>query len=329
MIIGRNVGVMYGTESTFGTAVAATTPIDGRVSNFSARMSNNFLSLRGLGDGRNVKDFIYGAFDVSGSITFDVGNFDFLKYAIGPRSGSGTAGAPYLLTEANEYGTGASDINSFTMVVNKEDGSSDVEDTYTGCIITDFTLSGAEVGVMTCTANFVAQKVSSDTSIANAYTSSTVTPWVNIQSVVSWGATPTAIAKCTNWSVSYQNNAIIYRSIGSRFIEQPVAGERGYGFSFVVRDQQSVLTTFTKELLGDASEPYTPNDGSAGVTPTASLEFKLVFTGAGDRSATINLDESVLNDNDTPVSRGNDIVQVTFNGFAKEGKGNVPLQWVN
>ena len=328
MIIGRNVGLMYGKESAYGTAVAATTSI-GKIKNFAPVKNNNFVQDLGLGDGRNTVNFLFGNFAASGSITFEPHDFTFLQFAVGAIAGDGGVGTPWTLTEANEYGVTASDMRSFTLIANKEDGSSDEEDTYTGVILTDVTMSGTETGVLTATANFVAKSVSDDTAIANAYTPVTIAPWTNIQAVVSWGASPTAVAKVVSWSVTINNNPIIYRSVGSRFIEEPVAGRRIYSFTLTVRDSQAVLTALTATMYDDASEPYTPNTSLASAEPTASLEFKVVFTGATNRSGTLQLDEAVLNDMSEPVNLGEEIVQSTFNGFAKEGKNNIPLTWVD
>ena len=333
----RRVGVMYGTESVYGTAVAATTAI-GKVTNFTVNESQGVIPLRGLGEGRNVNQWNYGNYDVSGTLSWEVHDFTFLQYGIGPLSGGGVNdGDPKILTEAGEYGTGGSDINSFTMVVNDEDSSADQEDTYTGCILGEVTLQGSEGGRVIASAVWTGQKSSKDTAIANAYTKVTINPYLVSQtSSIKWGASPSALAKIVSWSVTIKNNPNIFRKgVGEtdqRFIDQPVAGFRDYLFTVTLRESQAILATLESNFLNDGSEPYTPTDAVASASPTASLELEIIFgegVGAGDRKATIGLDEATLFEQNRTVNLGGGIVQKTYNGGAKEGKSNIPFTWVD
>lgn len=332
MITGRNVGLMYGTESTYGTAVAATTAIGGKVQLFSPTKNNNTLRIRGLGEGRNISKLLYGPFDVAGTITWDLADLTFLRYLIGPLTGAGTSdAAPKILTEADEFGVG--EIDSFTLIANKEDGSTDMEDTYSGCVLVDCTISGAETGAITATATFVAKSFSTDTAIANAFTKNTLTPYVGQQASLKWGGTPTTVAKISNWSVTITNNPVIYRSIASRLIEQPVAGPRDYTFTIAVRESQTIQNTLMANFLGDASEPFTPNTGVTSADVTADLNLQILLAegaGSGDRKATIKFDQATLIDDSEAIEReSNEIVQVIYNGTAKEGESNVPFSWVD
>lgn len=331
MITGQNVGVMYGTESTYGTAVAATTALGGKVTDFSPTLTNNMITTRGLGEGRNVSEWLLGNFDVAFSITFEVADMTFFQYLIGQLTGAGTSDSdPKILTEGTDFAAG--NIDSFTMVVNKEDGSSDMEDTYTGCILNEVTLNGAEGATVTATVNGFAKSYSTDTAIANAYTPNTLTPYIGAQTTLKWGATPSTVAKVPSWSVTINNNAILYRSIGSRFIEQPVAGFRDYLFTLSVRESQAIQSTLMSNFLVDGSEPYTPTDAVTSANPTASLELNITMAegaASGDRKAIIQLDEAALFDWSEGVRLENDIVQVTYNGGAKEGKSNIPMKWVD
>lgn len=333
MIVGRNVGIMYGSESVYGTAVAATTAIGGKVLNFTAKQSQGIIPIRGLGDGRNVSKFIYGGYNVMGTITWQPANFTFLQYVVGPLTGDGVNDStPWTLTEADEYGS--SGIKSFTMIINKEDGSSDVEDTYSGVILTEVTLSqNREDGPIEATATWIAQNFSTDTGIATPYTPyTTAVPYTGYQSTVKFDATPTTISKLKNWSFTLRNNAIIFRSIGSRFIEQPVAGMRDYLYTMTVRESQSVLTGLTKYFLDDTSSPYTPTPGVASAEPTTGLKFSIVAAeGAltGDRKVTIQLSECVITDWSNMIPLTDDITQVTVSGIAKQGTSNVPIKWVD
>ena len=274
-------GVLYGDESSYGVGATTNTAI-GKVTSFSPNASNNFLKTRGIGGGRDVVSTIYGVFDLSFSLSWEVSDFTFLKYAIGLLGGAGASGDKYTLTEADTIGYTASDILTFGLEVSSEAGTTDDKDVYSGCTINNFTLNMTQGAVLTCNANCLAKTVTSSASGATGYTAVTINPWVFQQGTLKWGATPSTVAKIESCSISFAQNLYVYRSLGDRFIQQPEAGLRDYTFSLTAVMTDTIATTLRDNFYGQANSPTTGIDPAS---PTADYELWLDFaegTGTGD-----------------------------------------------
>ena len=133
---------MYAGESAYGTLIARDT-VHSRVQTFNPTEENNFSYERGLGEGLNVVKTYYGPYNCGATVNFNVNDFDFLKYFVGPKTGAGSVGNPYLLTEAtvgliNETNS----LQSFSYeAANTSDTTDDVL-LFEGCVGNGFALSG-------------------------------------------------------------------------------------------------------------------------------------------------------------------------------------------
>lgn len=321
--------IQYGGETAaYGTEVATTTEI-GKVKSFTPINNNNLIYTRGLGDGRNYTNALWGNYDCGGNITWEVHDFAFLRHWIGPLTGAGSTASPYVLTEDDDVGiVAATTIQSFSLEVNHQQGltPTDDTDTYTGCVGNTFTLNGSIGSILTCSADFVAQKVTSSTS-GTAYTPVTTNPWLMAQGIASFDSTPTAVAGVQNFSLTYNNSLIINRDATSRFITMPIAGPRTYNFTTLVKMNATIATQIRDKFYGQANSPIV---ATGDANPTADLEFKLVFTeGAvsGDQQATIWLDDCTIDSIGKPVAVGNELVMMSVNGTAQSGRSNTPITW--
>jgi len=321
--------IQYGGEAAaYGTEAATTTEI-GKVTSFTPNNSNNFIYSRGLGDGRDYSNALWGNYDCGGNIVWEVHDFAFFRHWIGPLTGAGSTASPYVLTEDDNIGIVATtSIQAFSLEVNHQQGitPTDDTDTYVGCVGQDFTLNGSIGSILTCNANFVAQKVISSTT-GTAYTPVTTNPWLMAQGTVSFDATPTAVAGVQNFSLSYTNSLIINRDATSRFIAIPVAGFRVYNFTLLVKMNATIATQIRDKFYGQANSPIA---GTGDANPTADLEFKLVFTeGAvsGDQQAAIWLDDCTIDSIGKPVAIGNELVLMSVNGTAQTARTNIPVTW--
>lgn len=315
-----NTGILYVAESVYGTPVTVTTALQGKVKSHNSEFGNNLLVEQGLGEGRNHTFTGFGPFDVSGSMEWLVGRWDFFTHLIGPKTGNGAAATPFLLTESDQIASAA--IPSFTMQVGSNE-STDMVDTFAGCVLNSATISIQEGGIVTATADWVAKTFATNTAIV-AYTADTTDLWVYQQGFVKWGATPSTLAGVVSGSVTISNNLFIYRSIGSRLIEQPEPGLRRYDFTITLRITDAALTTIHQDFLGQANSPHL---GLTASEPTGSLEMHLYFEGPTNQKAWIQLDECFLNSMTKNVVVGDGIREVTFNGVAQKGLGGVPIKW--
>jgi len=317
--------IQYGGETTYGTEAATTQEI-GKVTNFTPTNNNNLIYSRGMGEGRDVSNTMWGNYDCGGSVEWEVHDFAFLKHWIGPQSGAGSDGDPYLLTEDDIVGVTTNDIQAFSLEANYQNTSSDDTDTYTGCVGNSFTLNGSIGSVLTCSADFVAQKVTSSTT-GTVYTPVTTNPWIMVQSTIKWGSAPTTVAGIQSFSISYANNLIVNRSATSRFISIPVAGLRDYKFTLLVKMESAIATTLRDDFYGQSNIPIA---GTADANPTANLEFKIEFTegsSSADRNAYVWLDQCSIDDIGKPVAIGGELVVLEVSGTAKTGRSNAPISW--
>src|SRR3990167_1248183 len=270
-----NSFVIVGAETSYASGGSPSAAI-GRVRSFSPTWSQKYIRNRGLGEGRNESETIYGNFDASFSVDLDVtdATWDFMAYLIGPRSGSGTSASPYALTERDYIGYDSNDIKTFAMEVSSENGTTDDVDTYSGCSLQSATISAAVGGILSCSASGVAKTLASTTS-ASSYTAETTDPWTFQQGTFKWGSTPTTVGRVNRFSVTINQGLQVYRSFASRFIEQPEAGNRTYDFTIECTMTTTLLTTLRDDFYGQASSPHA---GLTSSTAVANNEIELNVT---------------------------------------------------
>ncbi len=310
----------YATEGTSYTELA-------RAQNTELNAENNNIYDRGLGEGINPSNTYYGPLDASGRTSFDVVDFDFLKHWVGPKTGSGTSGSHYKLTEATTIDNAITALQPFSIErLNDTEGTDSVE-VQIGCVGQDFTLSGEIGSKLHCDCNWVAREPKYRAT-HETYTAVTDAAFVMLNGTWKWGTTPTTIAGVRSFNLKYTNNLIIdTRSIESRFINQPVFGERLYTFSVQIIMSSSLASTIINDFYGyESAGVYSPEDGSNSISPTANLEFKVELVN-GSKYATIWLDQCSIDRISKPSAVGQGLKILTFEGTAREGRGNVPIEW--
>lgn len=322
--------LQYAAEaSTYGTEGTSYTELS-RVQSGRLTSNNGNLYGRGLGEGLNAVSTTYGPFVATGEVSFDVVDFDFLKHWVGNKSGAGTSGDKYTLTEATSIEAdtaGAGILQPFSVEVLNDDDSDTVEFA-TGCVGNDFSLSGSIGSTLRCDASFIAQKTQYRAT-HETYTPVTTAAFIMINGTWKWGATPSTISGVQSFSISYSNgvNPDASRDISSRFIGIPHHGLRAYNFEVSILMASSLATTIINDFYGnESSGVYSPEDGSTSISPTSSLEFAVDFVN-GSRYATLQLDECAIDRISIPRQVGNDLVILTFGGTAREAKNNAPILW--
>lgn len=320
--------IMYGAQASAYATVATPNLVLPRVQSFNPTNSNGMIYDRGLGEGLNPVATYFGPWSSGGSVSFSVADFTFLQHWIGNKAGAGTAGSHYTLTEATSIAASAAGVGimqPFTLEANNDYEAADSVDTYVGCVGTSFSLSGSLGGKLECTADFVARH-SIAGSTGTTYTASTETSFVMINGTWKWGATPSALSGVRDFTINYSNGLVTdTRSLDSRFMGIPVYGQREYKFSVDIIMASALATTIITNFYG-ASAGSAPNAGTTSVSPTPDLEFKVELVN-GTKNATIWLDQCSIDDISKPQSLGGGLVILTFNGTARSGRGNVPIEW--
>lgn len=319
--------IQIGSETEWGTEVSTSTAI-GTVKSFIPQNRWDVVPIQGVGDGRDPQNFVKVRFNSRLTIVHEVHEFAMFKHAVGPLAGSGTAGSPYTITEADYTG-----VTSGTHIIPASiecgsDAASDDVDTYVGCFIDTFTLEATLGGVLTSTSQWICKKVVSSTT-ATSYTSPTTHPWVmSVESTLKYGGTPTTITGVRSANITFNNNLMIYGDWNTEFIAMPEAGQREITFSATVVMSSAVATGVRDDFYGQSNEPI---DGEANAEPTADNELHLVFSqgsSTGHRNATIKLDQCMIEEISKPIQWGSsDVVLLNFSGRAKTSHTNVFATW--
>lgn len=323
IVTGSNISFQYGLETAWGTAVARDTAI-GRIVSGNININNNPTRIRGAGAGRTPDATLYGPLDATFNFTQQFHDPQLLKLAIGPRTGSGTSGDPYVLTEASVMSS--SGLPPFTLE-KSSNSSSDEELALEGCVVNTCTLSFSNTSQPITLSMDGIGETSTDSTASTSYTEPSTTPWTDYQLTVAWGSSPTTIGRVVNGNVTISNNLITNRVTGSRFIQAPELGVLDYSFSLTVLMSETSYQTLKTSLYGGSTSPST---GVSDAKFATTDELKLTLSegaSSGDRNVTIHLDECVLNSVSEPVNGGSSLILVSFNGMAHKGKNNTPVQW--
>lgn len=294
-----------------------------RCQSFTHQSNNNIIYDRGLGEGLNAVNSYWGVYDVTGSTSFNIVDFDILKHWIGPKSGSGTAGTPYVLTEATKIDFNTSNLQPFSFERLNDNESTDSVDVFIGCVGTDFTISGDIGAKIVCNTNWIARHDFQRTT-HQAYTPVTESAFISINGTWKWGSTPSTLSGIRNFRVSYNNGLVTdTRSLESRFIQTPKLGQRVYNFELTIIMAQALQSTIYTNFYGGA---LTPADGSTSINPTSNLEFKIELVN-GSKYANIWLDNCSIDTLSKPTNLGDGLVLVTISGTGWNGKSNTPISW--
>lgn len=332
---GINTYVVYAEDSAFGTAG---TPTGGdyvdKVTSFTGNIVNNMIRVQGIGDGRNATHAVNGVLDCNGNIAFQLTDPAFLQYCfIGILSGAGTVGDPYEITESDDIGYGSGQVNTLTLEVGSVSGSNDDIMTYDGVVVNNFTLTANQGEVVNCTADWIGRTATSSTS-AVTYAGPSNRPFTFVDGSVTAGTD--TVAKVTSFSLTIANNIFTYRSLGSRLINQPVAGIRRYDFTMTIRkqydDTASVLSGLEARSLVFAGTSVATTPLDAGENASLALSFDLVEGAAsGDRVVNIDFENAYFESWNEPVVIEEGVIEQTIAGFALSGLTDtgvkVPVRW--
>lgn len=332
---GYRTNIQYDHETAFATGGTPNTAIKGRISTVSINKTNNLIRTQGLGDGRNETFVGFGNFEVTWSMEYELGAFDFLQFAIGSTDGSiggsGTAIAPYYLEEADFRGyTGSgAELYSFVFEVAAEDASgTDNVDTLSGCVINTVGFTLALGQTLKCSVEGFSRSVVSSAS-ASAFTADTTELWIFSQGNFNWDGSD--IGRVQNATININNNYDPEqgRELGSRFPEEMEPGLRKYDWTAVMKMTDTFATSLRDHFYGQANSPH------LGVSASEPTAYDLILNlsqgaGSGARNAQILLSENRINDISKPINIGDNIVEVTINGTGKRGTfdtSNRPITW--
>jgi len=330
---GYRTSVLYDEETSYGAGATPATALKGKISTVTIEKSNNMIRTLGLGEGRKETAALFGNFEGTWSMEYELGAFDFLQFGIGYMDGSGTTVAPYFLGESEfmDYTAGASSgQKSFGLYVGSNDAAGGTHDReeIKGAIINTIGLSLNVGETLKCSLEGFYKTVTSSTT-TTAATSDTTKPWIFAQGEFKWNAT--AVARVTSATVNINNNfdPEVGRQLGSRTVEAAEPGLRKYDWTLTVKMTDTIATTLRDHFYGQANSP---SDGVASAEPDF---YAVIFnfsegSTSGLRNAQILLSDCSINSISKPIQIGENIVELTINGQAKRGTTdtvNKPIKW--
>jgi|TARA_Y100000034_G_scaffold95237_1_gene115580 hypothetical protein len=327
---GHDTYIIYGEESGYGTGgtPAAGNRI-GRVQSATINMANNMFRTQGLGEGRNATGAFNGAFDINGTIDWDVDDFTFMQYAVGTLTGAGIIANPYQLEEAANIGYDAANIPSLALEFGSEGDTTDLTQTVSGLVVNSLTLTASQGETLKASCDWIGQTMTNAT-VLEAYTAPTDKVFVFQQGTVAIG---TDAFQCMSFSLTLNNNTQTHRDLGSRFIVQPVTGTRRYDFTvtFKFKKDTTASTLGGLELMdyfyGAANTPTTSGSSTAYAVSLDITEG----AASGDRVVNIDLETCYFTNWTEPISLEGGVIEVTVEGFGlaglTDGAVNVPIRW--
>ena len=157
---GADTYLLYGVESTYGTAVSATAHI-GLVLNTTPKINRNIkenVGLKGTSTGgQETAKYTLGTADTGLPVEFNPFDWSIMQYVLGSRTGAGSQASPFIYTRDNQ-------VSSLTFSANIDNDTTD----------RDFQVLGAKVGTMTIkaaigepvsvTSDWLRGKITKDTS---------------------------------------------------------------------------------------------------------------------------------------------------------------------
>jgi len=247
---------------------------------------------------------------------------DFLQYCfIGSVNGAGTVGDPYEIWELNLLGYAAGEVNTLTLETGSEGGANDDVMTYDGIAINTFSLTATQGETIKCTAEWIGRTGTSSTTV-ETYVPPTNRPFTFVDGSVTVGSD--TIGRITSFALTVANNIITYRSLGSRLIDQPIAGIRRYDFTMTIKhhfdNTASVLSSLEARgiVFNGTTTGTTPSD--TGENPAVALSLDLVEGAAGgDRIINFDFENCYFESFSEPIALEEGIIEITIVGHALAG----------
>jgi len=137
-------------------------------------------------------------------------------------------------------------------------------------------------------------------------------------------------------TLTCNNNMYFYRTMGSRLINQPVAGIRRYDFTLTMKlhynDTASVLSGLEARgiVFTGVTTATTPNTGAENTAVAVSLDL-VEGAGSGDRVVNFDLENCYFESYSAPIQLEEGAIEITINGFGlaglTDGAAKVPCRW--
>ena len=234
--------LLYGEETTFGTAVTTDTHF-GYVTNLSPTLDNSNTYRRSFvgttTGGRDVAKILPGVIKNSATIDFDVLNWTFMEFVLGTATGTD----PFTYTGANAPA-------SITLSRSIDNVTTDRDEIWAGTAIDSITIKASVGEPVSVSMNILSANHQGDTTVATAVALPT-------EDVYSFSGADIELPNATpltniidSLEITISNNYEMLYGLGSRRGQNAKAKARDYKISFTVNNKKfSPFCSHHKPLL--------------------------------------------------------------------------------
>ena len=296
MATGAYANVKWGLETTFGTAATNINKNFGYAVEITALDYDNSPSIRrGLGN-RNLQAMAFGEFKGSMSMKFDLVDPWVFRIMTGGYVKSGAGPFVYAFAEADV-------LSSFTTTgyIKNIDGGADTLRTFTGCVVTDYTIDVAVGDEPISISLNIAFAKAADTAATQALLVPTNAPLMFAQAVLKKATVAQTFIE--NFSIKGGQNSVMKVYLGSRFPKRARFGDREYECSTLHYYQ-------TPSVLFDEAWGAAGGPAEAGAGPKKAWEL-LITPSAGQTAdtVTISFTDGYVVKMSQPMKVGEDIME--------------------
>jgi len=326
--------LIYAEDTAFGTAgVPAGGAYVDKTATTSYTITNNLIRVHGIGEGRDATKVVSGGLDVTGSTETEFTDPDFLQYCvIGLRTGAGTIASPHQISEVEALGYAATEVNTLTLEVGATGTTADVM-TFDGAAVNSWTLSGNVDESVKMNFDWVCRQGTSSTS-SETYVPPANRPLVWTESTLTLGGE--TVGEVTAFEITSENNLGIYRTMGSRLINQPQAGVRRYDFSITAKlhsdDAASTVSGTELRSLAMAGDLTSVACADIGGWAGKALSFIISEGGvSGDRVVSFKFENAFIESFNPTFATEDSTIEVSVAGFflagLEDSGSKVPIEW--
>jgi len=291
--------LLYAEEATYNTDPGSGYAHFGLVKSFKPAVSNETIKLRGFAGstsgGRAISQFAAGKHTASGTIDFDVNDWQFLKFVMGSEAGS------YTYTASNIPPS----ISIHHCISNPGTSSTAQDLVFTGSVIDSVSIKCAVGEPVSCSINFMSALAKYDTTVLSNTAMFT-------DSVFNFSGASIELPDGTplnniidSVEISIKNNWEILYGLGSRLGQRAFPKELDYNIKFTLKyiDNEN-----WNKLLGAATPSST-----AGATENATIAVKFM---QGTQSADFVFSNFVFDEETMNVDL-NQVISEDLSGTAK------------
>ena len=279
-VFGVDSYLIYGVETTYGTAATTIASVFGFVKSFKASETwglNKTYGSSGAAADRAPAQITSGTYENSLSVELEPLYWSWLEYVMGTVSGAGTAASPYVYVIAKN-------ASSITLSHCIDNVTTDRESLYLGCMIKDVTIRASVGETVSVTLNIIGADVDKDSTLTTRVALTDVAPFTFVDGSFEL-PDGTAISNIIDsFEITISTGAKIRYGLGSAF------GQIGY----LSKVDYSVKVKFA--YFDDTVYDLFLGGAAGAVAPTENANMALKFEKTANRTIDFVFTKATIGD---------------------------------